>query len=59
MGSKRTSGADGSARGKSTDVTAKKGDTQQGIRGTRTERGSAVKAGRNMGGRTITGDRAR
>jgi hypothetical protein len=59
MSSKRTSGSGGSARGKATDLTPKKGTTQRGIESEPTQHGSSVKAGRNMGGRDLTGERVR
>jgi hypothetical protein len=59
MGSKRTSGAGGSARGKATDLTPKKGTTQRGIESEKTQNGNSVKAGRNMGGRDLLGERVR
>jgi hypothetical protein len=58
MGSKRTSGAGGSARGKATDLTPKKENSQHAVK-PKSGTGSGVKAGRNMGGRTLTGDRDR
>lgn len=57
--SRRTSGAGGSARGKPTDLTAKKGNTQRGLESQHTEGRPAVKTGRNMGGRDLMGDRVR
>jgi hypothetical protein len=57
MGSKRTSGAGGSARGKATDLTNKNDNSQHAIKPARG--GGPVKAGRNMGGRSITGERVR
>lgn len=56
---KRTSGAAGSAAGKATDLTAKKGTTQRGIESEKTEGRGAVKARLNMGGRNILGERVR
>jgi hypothetical protein len=58
MGSKRTSGAGGSARGKATDLTPKKENSQHGIKH-KADTGGPVKAGRNMGGRKLTGERDR
>lgn len=58
MGSKRTSGAGGSARGKATDLTPKKENGRHAIKPER-DAGGPVKAGRNMGGRKVTGERDR
>ena len=58
MGSKRTKGAGGSAAGKPTDLTPKKG-AQRAIESSRTGRREPLKAGRNMGGRDLLGQRVR
>jgi hypothetical protein len=56
MATKRTSGAGGSARGKATDFTAKKGSGHK-VESEGTEGHGPVKAGRNMGGRGVMGER--
>src|SRR5690606_14889378 len=58
MGSKRGSGAGGSARGKATDLTRKQ-DSQHKIESTRDDATQPVKSGRNMGGRGLDGERTR
>jgi hypothetical protein len=56
MGSKRTSGSGGSARGKATDLTQKQ-DSQHKLE--RDGDAAPLKAGRNMGGRGPLGERQR
>jgi hypothetical protein len=55
MGSKRLGHSGGSASPKTTDVTPKSGAHR--IESKKTDQRSPVKAGRNMGGRNILGER--
>ena len=58
MGSKRFGHSGGSATGKATDMTPKKGAGHK-IESPRNGDDRPVKAGRNMGGRDLLGDRVR